>query len=57
MTALPGKFFRLAANLGLAVPALGCTPARLLNALITDDGYQVECDVAYSDARRHKLDI
>ncbi len=57
MRALPGKLLRLAAGLALAVPTLGCTPARILNALITDAGYRVERDVAYGEASRHKLDI
>ncbi|MGI9420173.1 MAG: alpha/beta hydrolase [Geminicoccaceae bacterium] len=57
MRALPGKLLRLAAGLALAIPVLGCTPARLLNALITDGGYRVERDVAYGEAARHKLDI
>lgn len=57
MRALTGKLLRLAAGLGLAVPALGCTPARLLNALITEDGYRIESDIAYGVDRRHKLDI
>ena len=57
MRALSGKLLRLAAGLGLAVPALGCTPARFLNALITKDGYRVKNDIAYGSAQRHKLDI
>ena len=57
MRALSGKLLRLSAGLGLAVPALGCTPARFLNALITKDGYRVENDIPYSSAQRHKLDI
>jgi len=57
MRALPGKLLRLAAGLALAVPTLGCTPARMLNALITDDGYRIERDVVYGAAPRHKLDI
>lgn len=57
MRALPGKLLRLAAGLALAVPTLGCTPARLLNAAITEKGYSVERDVAYSDGPRQKLDI
>lgn len=57
MRTLPGKLLRLAAGLAVAVPTLGCTPARLLNAVITDDGYRVERDVAYGDTARHKLDI
>lgn len=57
MRALPGKLLRLAAGLALAVPRLGCTPARLLNALIPEDGYRIERDIAYGNAQRHKLDI
>lgn len=57
MRALPGKLLRMAAGFALAVPTLGCTPARVLNALITDDGYRIERDVAYGEAPRHKLDI
>lgn len=57
MRTLPGKLLRLAAGLALAVPTLGCTPARVLNALITDDGYRIERDVAYGEAPLHKLDI
>lgn len=57
MRALPGKLLRLAAGLALAVPTLGCTPARMLNAVISDNGYQIERDIAYGDASRHKLDI
>ena len=57
MRALSGKLLRLAAGLALAVPTLGCTPARLLNAVISDDGYQVKRDVAYGGAPRQKLDI
>ena len=57
MRTLPGKLLRLAAGLALAVPTLGCTPARVLNALITEDGYRTERDVIYGEAPRHKLDI
>lgn len=57
MPALPEKFLRLAASLAIAVPTLGCTPARLLNSLITDDGYRVHRDIEYGDASRHRLDI
>jgi acetyl esterase/lipase len=57
MRALSSRLLRLAAGLALAVPTLGCTPARLLNALITADGYRIERDVAYGAAARHRLDI
>lgn len=57
MRALSGKLLRLAAGLALAVPTLGCTPARLLNAVVTEEGYSIERDVAYGGASRHKLDI
>ncbi len=57
MRALPGKLLRLAASLALAVPTLGCTPARVLNALISEDGYRIERDIVYGEAPRHKLDI
>jgi len=57
MRALPGRLLRLAASLALAVPTLGCTPARFLNAVVTDDGYRVERDVAYAEDARHQLDI
>lgn len=57
MRALPAKLLRLAAGLALAIPTLGCTPARLLNAVVTENGYHLERDVAYAKAPRHKLDI
>ena len=57
MRALPGKLLRLAASLALAVPTLGCTPARVLNALISEDGYRIERDIVYGEAARNKLDI
>ncbi|MDH3658914.1 MAG: alpha/beta hydrolase [Alphaproteobacteria bacterium] len=57
MRALLGKVLRLSAGLALAMPTLGCAPARLLNALITEDGYRVERDIAYADAPRQRLDI
>ncbi|MGI9511246.1 MAG: alpha/beta hydrolase [Geminicoccaceae bacterium] len=57
MRALPGKLLRLAAGLAVAVPTLGCTPARLLNAVITEEGYRIERDIAYGAAPRHKLDV
>ncbi|MEM8948827.1 MAG: alpha/beta hydrolase [Pseudomonadota bacterium] len=57
MRALPGKLLRLAASLALAVPTLGCTPARVLNALISEDGYRIERDIVYGEAPRNKLDI
>ncbi|MEZ5930801.1 MAG: alpha/beta hydrolase [Alphaproteobacteria bacterium] len=47
----------MAAKLALAVPALGCTPARLLNAVITEDGYRIERDIPYGRGPRHRLDI
>ncbi|MEM7042252.1 MAG: alpha/beta hydrolase [Pseudomonadota bacterium] len=57
MRVLSGKLLRLAAGLALVMPTLGCTPARLLNAVISEDGYQVERDIAYGATARQKLDI
>lgn len=57
MRSLPGRLLRVAAGIGLAMPMLGCTPARLLNALVTEQGYKVERGIAYGAAPRQKLDI
>ncbi|MGI9487202.1 MAG: alpha/beta hydrolase [Geminicoccaceae bacterium] len=57
MRALPGKLLRLAASFAVVAPTLGCTPARVLNALVTDNGYRIERDVVYGEAPRHRLDI
>jgi len=57
MRALSGKFLRLTASLAVAVPTLGCTPARVLNAVVPTQGYQLEQDVAYGVETRQKLDI
>ncbi|NJO38319.1 MAG: alpha/beta hydrolase [Rhizobiales bacterium] len=57
MRALLGRVLRLAASLAIAAPTWGCAPARLLNAVITADGYRIERDVAYGEGPRHRLDI
>ena len=48
---------RLALALIVALPIAGCGPAALLNALVPDDGYRVERDLAYGDAARQRLDL
>ena len=57
MRALPGQILRLAAGLALVFPTLGCTPARVLNAIVSKDGYRIERDVAYGEQPRQKLDV
>lgn len=52
-----GKLLRMAAGLSLAVPMLGCTPARLLNAVVSKDGYRLEQAIAYGQEERQKLDV
>jgi acetyl esterase/lipase len=48
---------RLAAGLALLLPAAGCAPARLLNALVPGDGYRLERDLAYGANPRQRLDL
>ena len=48
---------RLAASLALALPAVGCAPARLVNALVPDDGYRLIQDRAYGAGPRQRLDV
>ena len=57
MRLLAGRLLRVAATLAVAVPTIGCTPARFLNAVISESGYRVERDVVYGDEARHRLDI
>ncbi len=57
MQTLLAKLLRMAASFAVAVPALGCTPARLLNAVISKDGYRIEKGIAYGDEARQKLDL
>lgn len=57
MRTLFAKILRMAAGLALVFPSLGCTPARLLNAVTPKDGYRVERGVAYGEERRHRLDV
>jgi len=57
MRALSSTFLRLAAGLAFVIPTIGCTPAGLLNAVVTDNGYQTIRDVAYAEGPRHRLDI
>jgi acetyl esterase/lipase len=48
---------RLALALIVGLPIAACGPAALLNALVPDDGYRVERDLAYGDAARQRLDL
>jgi hypothetical protein len=48
---------RLALALIGGLPIAGCAPAALLNALVPDDGYRVERDLAYGGAARQRLDL
>lgn len=57
MRALSGKLLRLAASLAVAIPTIGCTPTRFLNAMISESGYRIDRDIAYGQAHRQKLDI
>ncbi len=57
MYALLAKLLRIAASFAVAVPALGCTPARLLNAVISKDGYRIEKGIAYGSEERQLLDL
>jgi len=41
----------------LAGLAAACSPLRVLNALVPEDGYEVTADVAYGDDPRQKLDV
>jgi acetyl esterase/lipase len=55
------RLIRATARLALALigglPIAGCGPAALLNALVPDDGYRVERDLAYGPAARQRLDL
>lgn len=57
MHTLLAKLLRMMAGLAVAVPTLGCTPARLLNAVISKDGYRIERGIAYDDEQRQKFDL
>lgn len=57
MYTILAKLLRMAAGLALAVPTLGCTPARLLNAMISKDGYRIERGIVYGEEARQKLDL
>ena len=57
MRALSAKLLRVAASLALVVPTLGCAPARMLNALVSKQGYQIEQNLAYGEEERQDLDI
>ena len=61
---MPSAAFRLiqaisplALALIVGLPIAACGPAALLNALVPDDGYRVERDLAYGDAARQRLDL
>lgn len=47
---------RLALIAAVSVPALGCGPTGILNAIVPKDGYRVERDLAYGEGVRHRLD-
>ena len=47
---------RVAAVLLATLPAAACGP-KLLNALVPEDGYRVERDLAYGDDPRQRLDV
>ena len=57
MHTLLATILRMAAGLALIFPSLGCTPARLLNAVTPKDGYRIEQGVAYGDEQRQRLDV
>ncbi len=48
---------RLAAGLAVIFPTLGCTPARLLNAVTSKDGFRVEAGIPYGKEARQQLDL
>ncbi len=57
MYVLFAKILRMAAGLAVAVPTLGCTPARMLNGVVPKDGYRIERGLAYGEEKRQKLDL
>lgn len=57
MQAFLAKLLRIAAGLAVAVPMLGCTPARLLNAVVSKEDYRIDRGIAYGEQERQKLDL
>jgi len=47
----------MAAGLALVLPSLGCAPARLLNGVVSKDGYQIERGIVYDQEHQQKLDL
>ncbi len=52
-----GKLLRMAAGLALILPSFGCAPARMLNAVVSKDGYQIERGIVYDQEHQQKLDL
>lgn len=50
-------WLRVAAGLAVALPSVGCAPARMVNALVPKEGYRVERDLAYGELRRQRFDV
>ena len=53
-----GKFGRRLLIFSVALVGVsGCSPAKVLNAVISEDGYEVTKNIAYGDRPRQKLDV
>jgi len=48
---------RTASIVALALPAIGCAPAKIVNTLVPDEGYRIVRDLAYGPGPRHGLDL
>ena len=57
MNAILSKLLRMAAGLALVFPSLGCAPARILNSVVSKDGYRIERGVVYDQEHQQKLDL
>lgn len=51
------KPIKLALLASVALLTSACSPARLLNSLVPESGYQLQTNVAYGQSARQKLDI
>lgn len=54
---LIGMLLRTASLIALAFPAIGCAPAKIVNALVLGEGYRIVRDLAYGPGPRRKLDL
>lgn len=51
------KFFKTLIGLTILLISSACSPVKVLNAIVTDDTYQLTSDVNYGSLPRQKLDI